>query len=215
MRRITAGDSVQLVLRAVDANGAPVKGAVFYVKMLGGQGEGTVRPEELRAGRRARSGKFPLSVSALVPGTPAVRGLDLGRVLWRPGTGGAAGRLPRGGDHRRRADAPAERAAFSKANDRTADSVRWRSSAPKVVAVDRDGADHRARGGPRSVTASVRGATASLNVRVLPGNIAGLALTPARPSVRQGDVVQLAVSARDAAGKCGRRAHADVELLSR
>jgi hypothetical protein len=35
-RTITAGDSVRLVLRALDANGAPVPGAVLYVKMLGG-----------------------------------------------------------------------------------------------------------------------------------------------------------------------------------
>ena len=58
MRRVTAGDSVQLVLRAVDANGAPVKGAVFYVKMLGGQGEGTVRPRT-SSWWRARWASFP------------------------------------------------------------------------------------------------------------------------------------------------------------
>ena len=44
-RSITAGDSVRLVLRALDANGTPVPNAVLSVTLRGGQGEGTVRPE--------------------------------------------------------------------------------------------------------------------------------------------------------------------------
>ena len=200
MRRITAGDSVQLVLRAVDANGAPVKGAVFYVKMLGGQGEGTVRPEnfELVA---SSVGKFPLSVSALVPGSRPFVDSTTVEFFGVPGPAARLAVSPSAATIVAGQTLRLSGLAFSKANDRTADSVRWRSSAPKVVAVDRDGAITGLAAGRATVTASVRGATASLNVRVLPGNIAGLALTPSRPSVRQGDVVQLAVSARDAAGK--------------
>ena len=67
-RTITAGDSVRLVLRALDANGAAIPNAVVYVKLLGGEGEGTLRTE---SGWLVASsvGKFPLALSAVVPGT--------------------------------------------------------------------------------------------------------------------------------------------------
>src|SRR6185436_7546012 len=67
-RNITAGDSVQLSLRALDGNGAPVPGAVLSVKMRGGGGEGTVRPENLML-VASSVGKFPLDLIATVPGS--------------------------------------------------------------------------------------------------------------------------------------------------
>jgi hypothetical protein len=91
--------------------------------------------------------------------------------------------------------------AFSKANDRTLDTVRWQSSAPKIVSVDRDGVITGLAPGRATLTASVRGATASLTTRVVPGAPGKLALAPARASVRQGDVVEFTLDARDAAGR--------------
>ena len=40
-RTITAGDSVQLVVRALGADGRPIPDAVVWVQLLGGSGEGT------------------------------------------------------------------------------------------------------------------------------------------------------------------------------
>jgi hypothetical protein len=91
--------------------------------------------------------------------------------------------------------------SYSKANDRTADPVRWRSSEPKVAAIDRDGAITGLAPGHARLTAAVRGAAATLELRVVPSTVAKLALAPANPAVRQGDVVSFTVNARDAAGK--------------
>ena len=199
-RTITAGDSVQLVLRALDANGAVVPGAVLYVKMLGGEGEGTVRPESLWL-IASSVGKFPLTLSAVVPGSlpfvdstsiefDAVAGPAV-RVEVAP----KAATIVVGQSLRPNA------LSYSKANDRTADPVRWRSSEPKVATVDQDGVITGLVPGHTRLTAAVRGAAAGLELRVVPSTVARLALAPANPAVRQGDVVPFAVNARDAAGK--------------
>jgi len=43
-RTVTAGDSIRIELRALDANGKPVPCAVLYAKLLGGDGEGGLDP---------------------------------------------------------------------------------------------------------------------------------------------------------------------------
>jgi hypothetical protein len=199
-RTITAGDSVKLVLRALDASGAPVAGAVLYAKLLGGRGEGTLRPDGwwLVA---SSVGKFRLGLSALVPGSRPF--VDSTSVEFR-GVPGPAVRLeiaPGAATIMTGQSLRLSGLAFSKANDRTLDTVRWQSSAPKIVSVDRDGVITGLAPGRATLTASVRGATASLTTRVVPGAPGKLALAPARASVRQGDVVEFTLDARDAAGR--------------
>jgi hypothetical protein len=67
-RTITAGDSIRLDVLALDAEGKPLPDAVLWVRLLGGNGEGMLRPE---TGYLVASnvGKFPLGLSAVVPGT--------------------------------------------------------------------------------------------------------------------------------------------------
>jgi hypothetical protein len=199
-RTIPAGDSVQLVLRALDANGAVVPGAVLWVKMLGGEGEGTLRPESLWL-VASSVGKFPLALSAVVPGSlPFV---DSTSVEFEAVAGPAA-----------RVELAPKTAtivvgqslrpialSYSKANDRTADPVRWRSSEPKVAAVDQAGVITGLAPGHARLTAAARGAAATLELRVVPGTVAKLALAPANSTVRQGDVVPFRVNARGADGK--------------
>jgi hypothetical protein len=199
-RTITAGDSVQLDVRPLDANGAPVSGAVLYAKMLGGEGEGTIRPESFWL-VASSVGKFPLAFSALVPGTlPFV---DTTSVEF-DGIPGPAVRVEVNPSAVTIVDGQSLRLsalAFSKANDRTLDSVRWRSSDPKVVAVDPAGLITGWATGHARLTASVGGAKAGVDVRVVPSTFSRFTLKPARSAVRQGDVVPFAVEARDAAGK--------------
>ena len=199
-RTITAGDSVQLVVRALGADGRPIPDAVVWVQLLGGSWEGTVRPGSYWL-VASSVGKFPLGLSAVVPGTrpfvdstsvefdavpgPAVR-VELGR---------AAATIVDGQSLRMSA------AAYSRANDRARDPIRWRSSAPKVVAVDQDGMITGLAVGSARVSASAGAASAGLDVRVLPGNVSGITITPARPKVRQGDVVSFEADVRDAGGK--------------
>ena len=200
MRTVTAGDSVKLVLRALDASGAPVPGAVLYVKMLGGEGEGTVRPGSFWL-VASSVGKFPLSLSALVPGSrPFVDSTSV-EFLGVPGPAARVDVDPRSATIVEGQSLRLSGLAFSKANDRTLDTVRWQSSAAKVASVDRDGVVTGLAPGRATLTASVRGATASVDVRVASTTLGRLTLTPSRPTVRQGDVVQLAVHARDAAGQ--------------
>jgi hypothetical protein len=147
-------------------------------------------------------GKFPLALSAMVPGSRPF--IDTTSAEFR-GVPGPAVRLELApasatileGQSLRLGALP-----YSKANDRTPDSVRWQSSRPKTVAVDGDGTITGLAPGRATLTASVRGASASLDVRVLPAaGVAKLALTPAKPSVRQGDVIAFAAEGRDAAGR--------------
>ena len=81
------------------------------------------------------------------------------------------------------------------------DSIRWQSSLPKVASVDRSGVVTGVAPGRATLTASVRGASASLDVRVVPATIGKLTLSPSKPTVRQGDVVAFSVEGRDGAGK--------------
>ncbi|HKV75051.1 MAG TPA: Ig-like domain-containing protein [Gemmatimonadales bacterium] len=199
-RNVTAGDSVQLKLRALDANGNEVPNAVLSVKMLGGQGEGDVTNDThwLIA---SSVGKFPLALVAVAPGTapfidstsaeffgvagPATR-VELSRKSATIVTGQAL-----------RVDA----LAFSRVNDRTAEPVRWRSTDAKVATVSSDGVVTGVAAGKTTLTATAGKASATLQLRVVPSSVSKLSLTPAKSSVRQGDVVGFSVSAQDAAGK--------------
>ena len=199
-RAIPAGDSVRLTIRALDAAGAPIPNAVLNVQLRGGEGEGAL---DARSGWLVASsvGKFPLALSATVPGSRPF--IDTVSVEYR-GVPGPAVRLELAPSSATILEGQTLRIgaqAYSKANDRTADPVRWQSSRPTVAAVDGDGAATGLAPGRATLTASVRGASASLDVRVLAGGgIARLALTPSKPSVRQGDVIAFAAEARDAAG---------------
>jgi hypothetical protein len=199
-RTITAGDSVRLSLRALDASGHPVPNAVLAVKMLGGQGEGAVRDTSFWL-VASSVGKFPLALIALVPGTEPFVDSTSAEFF---GVAGPAARVelaPKAativpGQSLRVGAVP-----YSKANDRTADTVRWRSSAPRIVSVDRDAVITGHSAGTARVSAAVRGVESALEVRVIGGQLGSLTLSPARPSVRQGDVVPFALEARDASGK--------------
>ena len=199
-RTIVAGDSVRLELRPLDADGQPVTGAVLYMKLLGGDGEGTLEPE---SGWLVASsvGKFPIALSAVVAGTRPF--VDTTSVQFQ-GVPGPAVRLeitPKVATIVEGQSLPLGALAYSKANDRTLDTARWRSSRPKVVGVDRGGVITALAPGRATLTAVVRGASASVEVRVAPGNLSRVLVRPARPAVRQGDVVQFTLDARDAAGR--------------
>jgi hypothetical protein len=199
-RTITAGDSVRLTLRALDESGRPVPNAVLAVKMLGGQGEGAVN--DTTGWLVASSvGKFPLALIALVPGTEPFVDSTSVEFFGVPGPAERVELAPTAativpGQSLRLSAIP-----FSKANDRAMDTVRWRSSASKVASVDRDGIITGHAAGTVKVTASVRGVDSTVVVKVLGGQIGSLTLSPARPTVRQGDVVPFTLEARNASGK--------------
>lgn len=199
-RTITAGDSIALKLRALDANGKEVPNVVYSVKMRGGQGEGDVKGEQpwLIA---SSVGKFPLSLVATAPGTAPF--IDSTSVEFR-GVAGPANRVeihPKSiaivSGQSLRVDAE----AFSRVNDRNHDPLKWKSSDPKVAIVASDGSITALAAGKAVITAASGSASASLDVRVVPTTISRLVLTPGKSEVRQGDVIAFKVEARDPAGK--------------
>jgi hypothetical protein len=199
-RTVVAGDSLQLRLQALDANGAPVPNAVLSVRMRGGSGEGTVRPENFML-VASSVGKFPLSLIATVPGTRPFVDTVTAEFRGVPGPAVRIDVTPRVSVLVPGQSLPLTAIPYSKANDRALDTVRWRSSAPTVVAVDRDGLLTAVGAGRGRISAAAGGATATLDVQVLATPIGRLSITPARPTVRQGDVVQLGIEARDPAGR--------------
>jgi hypothetical protein len=198
-RTITAGDSVRLTVRPLDTSGAAVSNAALHVQLRGGEGEGTVRPESFWL-VASSVGKFPLSLSALVPGSRPF--IDSTSVEFEavPGPAVRLELAPRAATIVDGQSLRLSAAAYSKANDRTSDSVRWRSSAPRIVAVDRAGVVTGLTAGHATITATAGGASSSIDLRVMPSTITRLTISPAAPTVRQGDVVSFAVHARDAAG---------------
>jgi hypothetical protein len=194
-RTVVAGDSVQVRVRAMGADGQPIPDAVIAVNMRGGQGEGIVRPE---TGWLIASsvGKFPLVITATVPGsrpfidmTYEFHGVPgpATRIELSP----AVGTIVVGQSLRLQGE------PFSAKNDPALDPLVWRSSAPNVLAVD--AATGLVRGvapGTARLAASAGSATTTVDVRVVADNLTALSIAPAASSVRQGDVLRLTVAAR-------------------
>jgi hypothetical protein len=196
VREVTAGDSVVLQARAVDRSGRLVEGARVIFNQRAGFGEGSIDS----TGKVVASsvGRLPLAVTAIVPGTAPVIDSTL-EIRVVPGAAtrielqSRPGKLVVGQQLRVGA------VPFSAANDRARGAVQWSSSAPRVVSVDASGILTAVAPGRATLTASAGTAATSFPVQVISG-VARLSVTPSRPSVRQGDLVKLSVSARDAQG---------------
>ena len=198
-RTITAGDSVQLTVRALDANGVPVPNAVVHVLLRGGQGEGTVRAESLWL-IASSVGKFPLALTAAVPGTRVFVDTT-SEFRGVPGRAVRLGLEPKSAAILTGQSLQLSAIPYSQANDRALDPVRWRSSNARVASVDQDGVVTGVAAGQVRVDATAGGAAAALDLRVVPASLSKLTIVPGKASVRQGDVVRFGVDARDAAGR--------------
>jgi hypothetical protein len=197
-RTVTAGDSVRLQARALDAAGKPVAGARVFFSQRSGFTQGLIDS----AGTLVASsvGKFPIAVTAVVPGTRPVIDSTLEFVsvpgpAARIAVGTGAAKLVVGQDLKLTA------VPFSRANDRAHDRLQWSSSAPSVARVSEDGLVTGAGAGRAVVTVRAGTASATVPVEVVAGPVASLSVMPNRPAARQGDVVRFSVVARDAAGR--------------
>jgi hypothetical protein len=199
-RTITAGDSIRLDVLALDAEGKPLPDAVLWVRLLGGNGEGMLRPE---TGYLVASnvGKFPLGLSAVVPGTQPFVDTTTVEFDAVPGPAVRVELAPKAATIVAGQTLALTAIPFSKANDRTYDSLAWKSSAPKVVSVDRRGVITGLAPGKAKVTASADGASGTIGITVSPATISKLTLSADKSKARQGDVVSFAVDARTSTGK--------------
>ena len=196
-RTVTAGDSIRLRARAVDASGQPVSGANIFFSQRAGFTQGVVDSTGMLVASSV--GKFPLTVTAIVPGTRPVidSTIEIAAVpaaASRIAVMTKVGRLVVGQDLR------VDAIPFSRANDRAHDKLTWTSSAPEVATVSGDGVITANGVGRATITVAAGAAQASIPVDVIGANLTSLTIAPARPNVRQGDVVKLSVGARAQGG---------------
>src|SRR6185503_17340954 len=198
VRTVTAGDSVRLEARALDASGRPVSGARVFFSQRAGFAQGVIDSSGTLVASNV--GKFPLAVTAIVPGTRPVIDSTL-EIVSLPGpathltVGMKTAKIVAGQDLRLTA------VPFSKMNDRTRDRLEWSSSAPTVARVSEDGVVTGVGAGRATIKVSAGRASQSIPVDVVRGPVVSLSVSPNRPAVRQGDVVKLSVTARDASGQ--------------
>jgi len=196
-RTITAGDSAQYSAQLFDASGKQVEGALVRFTPRASAGEGRVDSTGLVVS--GSTGKFPINVVALVPGTrPVIEPLDIVMVpatAQRVVVERGPSKLVVGQTLRVTA------LAYSKGNDRAREAITWKSSAPSVVSVDRDGVLSAKAAGKATLTASAGAASATLPVQIVANVIATMSIAPPKPQARQGDLVRFVATARDKAGK--------------
>jgi hypothetical protein len=195
---MTAGDTLRLRAQVVDAAGQAVPGVrIRFTAAAGGSFEGDV--DSLGLVRSGATGTIPVAVVATIPGgRPLVHRVEVRMVP------GPAARIEP--SHRRlrlaagQAFHLAARVYSRTGDERAGDRVAWRSST-RSVTVDDAGVVRAVAPGSGSLTASVGGVTATVRVEVAPARVARLEVFPPRVDARQGDVIRLAATARDAAGR--------------
>jgi hypothetical protein len=193
---VMAGDSLRLIAQALDANGNPVPDAKITFQKKGLQG-GSVEPDGLfRAGAR---GTMQIVASAIVQGSkPVIEEITV-RMLPGPAARIEIGDHPERLVHGQRFQLTAQ--VLTASGDVRDDPAVWTSSAPAVVRVSRDGMLEARGAGRATLTATLGSVRATAPVEVKSAAPASLAIEPAAPKVRQGDVVKFAAVARDGAGK--------------
>ena len=198
-RIITAGDTLRLHARPLDAAGAVVRGAIVrFQPAPSARFEGTV--DSAGFVRSGSTGTIPITVTAIVPGTrPVIERIEIRMV---PGPAAhvaitpAAARLVVG--QRLRLTAK----AFSAAGDeREGDRIVWRTSNPAVAAVSDGGVLSARAAGRVTLTAAAGAARQPLTIDVVPNTIASMELRPGTAEARTGDVIDFELVARDARGR--------------
>jgi hypothetical protein len=193
-----AGDTLRLYAQALDSAGKPVENARIRFSSAGARFEGSVDTSGLV--RSGSTGTIPVSVVATVTGTrPTVQRIEVKMV---PGPAARLGIAPQAAKlvtgQRIRLGA---RVYSSGGDERTGDAVTWRSSAPGIARVDRNGMVTAVAAGRATLTATSGGASQTLAVQVVPNTITSLEVTSPVTDARQGDVIRFTLSARDARGR--------------
>lgn len=196
-RTMRARDTMRLVVRALDAQGKEVPGAVIKFNRAGGYFEGDVTSDGLI--RSGSTGTLPVVVSATQVGQrPVIERLEMKMV---PGPAHhitvttPVATLAIGQRMRYLAT------AFDEGNDRRDDRVLWTSSNPRVVQVTRDGLASAIGAGSAKLVATAGSATQEIAVTVPVRRIASLEVTPGTADARTGDVIRFTAKPKDTAGR--------------
>jgi hypothetical protein len=166
---VTAGDTLRLSARVVDAAGNAVAGARVRFAQQGARFEAEV--DSLGLVIAGVTGTVPVAVAAILPGQrPIVQRVDV-RIVPGPAAtieaAPASARLAVGQRLHIRSTVK------SKTGDvRTGDAVSWRSSVPNVVRIDNDGMATAVAAGRATLTASSGAASGTVNVQVVNASVA-------------------------------------------
>lgn len=195
--RMVSKDTLRLTARLVDASGATVPNARIRYFAAGGGFEAAVDSTGLVTSGAV--GKFPVTISALVPGSrPVTQRVEVNMVAGPAATATITPqptRLLSG--QRLQLNALARSADGDSASDR----VTWRSSAPAVAGVSERGVVSALTTGRATITAAAGAASSSFDVTVVNSAGVTVTVTPASVSARQGDVVRFATEVKDASGR--------------
>src|SRR5205823_4275213 len=190
-RTVTAGDSIQLRARAVDASGQSVKDSTVFFSQRAGFSQGVIDSTGMLVASSV--GKFPITVTAIVPGTRPLIDSTI-EIAGVPAPASRVAIMTKVSKIVVGQDLRVQAIPFSKANDRAHERIQWSSSAPEVARISADGVISANGVGRATITAAAGAARASLPVEVVGANITGITIVPARLAVRQGDVVHLSVA---------------------
>ncbi len=195
VRTVAMGDSLKLHVQALDAAGKPVPNVRILYAARGSAAH--VDTSGLVVG--GSMGKMFVTITAIVPGSkPMIEQFDMHVV---PGPASRIDVSPRVAKLVVGQRLHLEGAAYAKSNDRRGEAVLWKSSAPAVLRVDRDGLLEALSPGKATITATAGPASTPMTIDVLANTIGSVEITPDKPSVRQGDVVRFKAVPKDRTGK--------------
>ncbi len=193
---VVAHDTLRLRAEALDASGAVIATAKIRFATAGFANAGEIDSAGMIS--TASPGILPISIIASVPGgtRPFTQRVEATIVAGPAATVRIApmpGRVMVG---QRIQLAAFPRTAYG---DSTSGPTVWSSSAPNIAQIT-NGVLTAAAPGSTTIAATVGRAKTSFAVSVLPAPSA-LAITPDRPTVREGDVISFAVVAKDKSGR--------------
>ena len=193
---IIAHDTLRIRAEALDASGAVVSSARIRFVTAGFANAGQVDTAGLIS--TASPGTLPISIIATAPGgtRPFTQRVEVTIVAGPAATVRIAPMPARVVVGQRLQLAAFSRTAFG---DSTTGETAWSSSTPSVARMV-DGMLTAVAPGAATISATVGRARAAFPVTVLP-TPSSLAITPDRPTVREGDVVSFSVVAKDRSGK--------------
>ncbi|MDQ3995899.1 MAG: hypothetical protein M3303_02650, partial [Gemmatimonadota bacterium] len=196
VRQFAVGDSLRLVAQVVDTAGRDVSGATVRFVPAGGWFRGGV--DSLGWVRAGAPGVIPLQVVATTAGArPLIERVE---ILVLPGPAARLDVAPRVAKLVVGQRVRLNTRVTSATGDERDDRVTWTTSAPSVARVQSGVLVGR---GPGTATIRARAgaAQAGFDVAVVPNTITSVEVTPSADRVRQGDVVRLTATAKDARGR--------------
>ncbi len=195
-RAVAVGDSLRLVVQALDASGNVVPGVTIRFTAQGGRFQGTVDSSGFVRG--GAPGTVPIAIAATTPnGRPYAEKIEV-RILPGPAAritlAPAVTKLLAG--QRLNVDAT----VLTASGDARDDAVTWTSSNGAAVRVT-DGLVTAVAPGTATITARAGQAVATFTAQVVPATGVTVNISPARISARQGDVIRFSADVRDSRGQ--------------